>query len=156
MSEIEKTKTGKPMGDHEIGYARPPEKSKWKKGQSGNPKGRSRKQEREVQDMVRDAIRREIPVREGDQTRSAPYMELFFMDWANKALKGTPKEKKDFYKALQENFADALEPIEPEPVEMESQVKPLRLIYPEEPKRSQENPTTPSAPTPGSSHGAKS
>jgi hypothetical protein len=32
------------MSDYEIGRGRPPKKHQWKKGQSGNPKGRPRKQ----------------------------------------------------------------------------------------------------------------
>lgn len=31
------------MSDYEIGYGKPPTHSRWKKGQSGNPKGRKRK-----------------------------------------------------------------------------------------------------------------
>ena len=144
MSEIRKTKTGKPLGDHEVGYGRPPKETQFKKGQSGNAKGRAKKTERDVVDMVRDAIRRQIPVREGDQTRSAPYMELFFMDWANKALKGTAKEKSDFYKALRENFPGALAPDEPEPATASAPVKPLNLIYPAAPPDSGKTPALPS------------
>lgn len=144
MSEIRKTKTGKPMGDHSVGYGRPPKATRFRKGQSGNPKGRAKKTERDVVDMVRDAIRRQIPVREGDQTRSAPYMELFFMDWANKALKGTAKEKSDFYKALRENFPGALAPDEPELTAEKMSIKPLSLIFPAAPAGDGKAPTTPS------------
>ena len=31
------------MSDYEIGYGKPPKQKRWKKGQSGNPKGRPRK-----------------------------------------------------------------------------------------------------------------
>jgi hypothetical protein len=31
------------MSDYEIGYAKPPERTRWKKGQSGNPRGRPKK-----------------------------------------------------------------------------------------------------------------
>jgi hypothetical protein len=144
MSEIKKTKTGKPLGDYDVGYAKPPKATQFPKGRSGNPKGRAKKTEREVVDMVRDAIRRQIPVREGDQVRSAPYMELFFTDWSNKALKGTAKEKSEFYKALRENFPGALVPDEPEPDAASVPVKPLNLIYPAAPAESGKAPTTPS------------
>jgi hypothetical protein len=144
MSEIKKTKTGKPLGDYDVGYGKPPRDTQFPKGRSGNPKGRAKKTEREVVDMVRDAIRRQIQVREGDQVRSAPYMELFFTDWSNKALKGTAKEKSDFYKALRENFPGALAPDEPEPDAVSVPVKPLNLIYPALPTDAGKAPTTPS------------
>ena len=44
-------------GDYEIGYGRPPEHSRFKKGQSGNPKGRRPRDERSI---TRRQLRRDV------------------------------------------------------------------------------------------------
>jgi hypothetical protein len=54
--------------DDKVGYANPPKHTRWKKGQSGNPTGKRRREE-VFQEKVRRIAREEILVRQnGSQT----------------------------------------------------------------------------------------
>jgi hypothetical protein len=46
------------MADYEIGYGKPPERTRWKKGQSGNPRGRPKKPLPQLSVDVGEIIRR--------------------------------------------------------------------------------------------------
>ncbi|MEX0645680.1 MAG: DUF5681 domain-containing protein [Parvularculaceae bacterium] len=54
MSNIKKPKR-QPTGDYPVGYAKPPARTKWRKGQSGNPEGsKGRKRKAPTKDELRD------------------------------------------------------------------------------------------------------
>jgi hypothetical protein len=62
--------------DYEVGYAKPPVETQWRKGKSGNPRGRPRKSRRDrftkkvhpTRNTVLEEIQRSVGVREGAQT----------------------------------------------------------------------------------------
>jgi hypothetical protein len=54
------------MKDYEVGYRKPPKDSQFKKGQSGNPKGRTR-QTRNLKTDLMKILGQRISVREGDR-----------------------------------------------------------------------------------------
>jgi hypothetical protein len=65
-------------GDYEVGYGRPPVDPRFKLGQSGNPRGTSRKlkhspYEEQLKGIVTDELYRKIPVRDGDRTARIPH-----------------------------------------------------------------------------------
>ncbi len=72
---------------YEIGYRKPPKRTRFKPGQSGNPRGRPRGQ-RNFGTAVRDAANRKITMREGDRTRNVSKMDGIIEVTLNKALKG--------------------------------------------------------------------
>ena len=75
---------------HSVGYGRPPVHSRFKPGQSGNPKGR-RKGQRNVGTVVDGELSQRIKVREGNRTRSLTKLDAFVVTLVNAALKGDAK-----------------------------------------------------------------
>jgi Family of unknown function (DUF5681) len=75
--------------DYPVGYGRPPEHSRFKKGQSGNPTGRRRytQSDRARQLMSQELFRR-VPVREGDQVRHMPAVQALVRSLILQAIKG--------------------------------------------------------------------
>ena len=85
-------KPSKPNGAQtfSVGYGRPPVHSRFKPGQSGNPKGR-RKGQRNVRTVVDGELSQRIKVREGNRTRSLTKLDAFVVTLVNAALKGDAK-----------------------------------------------------------------
>ena len=77
-------------GNHEVGYARPPVHSRFKKGQSGNLKGRPRGS-RSVATILHKILGEKVSVREGDKVWLISKMEAIVRNLSLKALKGDQK-----------------------------------------------------------------
>jgi Family of unknown function (DUF5681) len=73
-----------------VGYGRPPVHTQFKKGQSGNPKGR-RKGQRNVHTVVDEALSQRITIREGNRTRSVTKLDAVILTMVSAALKGDTK-----------------------------------------------------------------
>jgi hypothetical protein len=86
-------KPSKPNGAQtfSVGYGRPPVHSRFKPGQSGNPKGR-RKGQRNVRTVVDGELSQRITVREGNRTRSLTKLDAFVVTLVNAALKGDARD----------------------------------------------------------------
>jgi hypothetical protein len=76
--------------DGRVGYGRPPVHTRFKAGQSGNPKGR-RKGQRNVHTVVDEALSQRITIREGNRTRSVTKLDAVIVTMVNAALKGDTK-----------------------------------------------------------------
>jgi hypothetical protein len=83
-------KTSRPNGHGAVGYCKPPVHTQFKKGQSGNPKGR-RKGQRNVHTVVDEALSQRITIREGNRTRSVTKLDAMILTMVNAALKGDAK-----------------------------------------------------------------
>lgn len=92
----------------EIGYAKPPRHAQWKKGQSGNPKGRPRR-DRAVGALVTALLRQRIVVRTGRTTRRMTRLEHLLRRLFEQALAGDPRLMK---MALDEARKDAAHMVE--------------------------------------------
>ena len=75
---------------YEIGRGRPPVHSRFKPGQSGNPKGR-RKGVRNKRTVVEQALNKRITIREDGRERSLSKFEVLVLTMLNKALQGDVK-----------------------------------------------------------------
>lgn len=84
---------------YEVGYGRPPLHSRFKPGQSGNPKGRP-KRHRNLRTVVEEALNRTIKLRDGDRTRSVSTLEVLVTSMLNKAVKGDAKVLNVFIRLL--------------------------------------------------------
>lgn len=77
-------------GDFEVGYGKPPTKSRFKKGQSGNPKGRPKKS-RNLKTLLEDALNEVITVQQGDTVRRLTKKEVAIQAMITKAMKADSK-----------------------------------------------------------------
>ena len=71
-----------------VGYGRPPKHSQWKKGQSGNPKQRRKRQPKSVATMVDEFFAREVDVVENGLSLRRTAFEIIFQQLCNKAIAG--------------------------------------------------------------------
>jgi hypothetical protein len=74
----------------EVGYGRPPLHSRFKPGQSGNPKGRA-KQSRNMRTIVQQVFSEHMQIREGGRLRRMPAIEALVRTTLARAFKGDPK-----------------------------------------------------------------
>ena len=74
-----------PPEDYKVGYGKPPENHRFKKGQSGNPKGRPRDKKADQID-VRNILGSEITIRERGKKRKAFAFEASLQAQVNRAL----------------------------------------------------------------------
>jgi Family of unknown function (DUF5681) len=84
-------KASPPNGGHSaVGYGKPPVHTRFKPGQSGNPKGR-RKGQRNVHTVFDEVLSQRITIREGNRTRSVSKLDAVIVTMVNAALRGDAK-----------------------------------------------------------------
>ena len=83
-------KNGRATGDYEVGYGKPPVHSRYRKGQSGNPREsypKSKPWDHANQLMLQEAYR-PVTVRDGDRTMKMPAIAAIFRSQLASGLKG--------------------------------------------------------------------
>ena len=76
------------MSDGKVGYGKPPKHSRFKKGVSGNPKGRPKRQAPELGDVIKAVLDVTVDYSEGGRTQTASRRELAVRRHLRNALKG--------------------------------------------------------------------
>lgn len=94
--------------DCKVGYAKPPKKSRFKQGQSGNPRGRPRGS-RNVRSIILRLSNRAITVREGGRQLRLPAKEAVIWRIINDALRGKAAAQKQFLELLARYAPEELE-----------------------------------------------
>ena len=74
----------------DVGYGRPPREHQWKKGQSGNPKGR-RKGSKNEATLWQENLQRKIPIRIGGRLQQITVLDAIVRRMIEDALKGNQK-----------------------------------------------------------------
>ena len=77
----------KKKGDYEVGYGRPPKKTQFKKGKSGNPKGRP-KRRLDVASTLERTLAEQIAILDGEQMQEMSAGEAVLYKQIRKAMKG--------------------------------------------------------------------
>jgi hypothetical protein len=105
--------------DYEVGYGKPPRQTRFKKGQSGNPKGRP-KGSKNMGTLLGEVLAQKVTVMENGQNRRIPYKEAFVRRLAAKGIEGSTRDMLAFAKALDEHLPDEFEtPKEPHTIVLE-------------------------------------
>jgi hypothetical protein len=73
--------------DYKVGKGRPPLHSRFKPGQSGNPKGRPRRA-KTVADQIDRVLSRKVTIRESGVVQEVTCQEAMFMSLAAKGMRG--------------------------------------------------------------------
>jgi hypothetical protein len=76
--------------DYKVGYRHPPKAGQFKKGQSGNPKGRP-KGSRGLEKVVLDELKAKITVNENGRSKRVKKIEVIAKQVVNKAVTGDSK-----------------------------------------------------------------
>ena len=100
-------KPGRPH-DYKVGYGKPPTEHRFKKGQSGNPRGRpkgakSRKParpEERLKAILLEEAYRPVTVRDGDRTVTLPVAQVIIRGLNVDAVKGEPRARRLFIERL--------------------------------------------------------
>lgn len=85
--------------DYEIGYGKPPSGTRFRKGQSGNPKGRP-KGSRNLRSLAENELNQRIVIREGGVERRICKGEALIKAQCNKAIKGDTRAAEFVHKLL--------------------------------------------------------
>jgi len=114
-----------PTGDHDGGYCRPPKAHQWKKGQSGNPKGRIAAQPLDILASLGRALKRAVPISVDGTSTKMSLMDAMTQRLVLDAAKGVPSARRELLKML--DFVEALE--------NRTKVINARLVFDEEENR---------------------
>ena len=96
----------------EVGYRRPPFATRFKPGQSGNPKGRTR-DSKNLQTMFNKILNEQVTVREGSRLRKVSKAEAILRGIVVNAMKGEPRAIVTMFKIAEQTgqFEDAVQQI---------------------------------------------
>ena len=76
------------MADYEIGYGKPPRHSQFKKGVCANPRGRPKRRDTQIGDVVRSFLSAKAQYREKGRTKKTSRLELAIKRHIAAALNG--------------------------------------------------------------------
>ncbi|MCK8465191.1 DUF5681 domain-containing protein [Aliiroseovarius sp. S1339] len=102
--------------DYEVGYGKPPKATQFKKGQSGNTKGRPKKSEN-VRTLLRETLNQQVQVRVNGRVKTIRLREAYVQKLTEKAMNGSMRDMLAFLKEVERIAPELLEnETKPEPV----------------------------------------
>ena len=91
--------------DYEVGYGKPPKKSQFKPGQSGNRNGRP-KGARGLKTVIMEDAATRISVLEAGKKRKKPKLDLLVQSTFNRAMKGDARAAAQYFDLLKRYLPD--------------------------------------------------
>jgi hypothetical protein len=88
-------------GDPDVGYAKPPLASRFKPGESGNPRGRPKNRKNPLAQMKEEMIK-PIRIKEGQNFRYVPSPVALIIRLRQDALKGEPRAMAEYIKLVKD------------------------------------------------------
>jgi hypothetical protein len=85
--------------DYEVGYGKPPQHTRFRKGQSGNPRGRPRGV-KTAGTLLREILYRKVTITEDGRHKQTTVIEAFFLRQVQAALKGDARASDRVLKLL--------------------------------------------------------
>jgi uncharacterized protein DUF5681 len=95
--------------DYEVGYGRPPKHTRFKPGQSGNPKGRP-KGSKDFRSLLHRALFKKMRVTEDGEMRSMSRVEAVVTRLVARALNGDVRAAESVLRLMQQHFPAGEEP----------------------------------------------
>lgn len=97
------------MDDNQIGYGKPPKHTRFRKGRSGNPKGRP-KGRRNMAKILEEMLSQPVLVKRNGREQRVAFREAYMHKLMSKTLEGSPRDMVTLLKALHDYFPEALQP----------------------------------------------
>jgi hypothetical protein len=96
---------------YEVGYRKPPRANQFRKGRTGNPRGKRRGEENLISAFKRHVLKR-VKINDGDQTRTITLAEAVILKNLNAALQKNPFAMGNIYRLAEEcgEFVDRTDP----------------------------------------------
>ncbi len=96
------------MSKHQkVGYGKPPKHTRFKKGQSGNPRGRP-KGSKNLSTIMKDLLGRPVTIKQNGRERRVPFCEAFVHRLASRSLEGSPRDMIALMKAIHDYMPEVL------------------------------------------------
>jgi Family of unknown function (DUF5681) len=80
--------------EYEVGYRKPPEHAKWKKGQCGNPKRVRKRRVKPIAALVDEFLASEVEVIDNGVSQRRTAFEIIYLQLCNKAIAGNARALK--------------------------------------------------------------
>jgi hypothetical protein len=119
----------KKMTHYEIGYRRPPQHSKWKVGQSGNPRGR-RPGSKNGKTILRSVLNEKVSIKKDGKRIRVTTLEFLILKMKEFALKGDVKAFMTLFKlGLEDSEGESDKPNVVEIELIEANGKNLKKLF---------------------------
>jgi hypothetical protein len=90
--------------DYEVGYGKPPAHTRWKPGQSGNPKGRPRRTT-DLAKLIDAELDQLVQINENGRRRTLTKREVFAKALVHDGAKGNAQARRMLYEHLMKQHA---------------------------------------------------
>lgn len=91
------------MSDYDIGYGKPPKGTRFKKGRSGNPKGRPKGRKNFATILVEE-LSEKLTIKEAGKARKVTKLEAVTKQLVTKAINGDPRALAELLRQIQAHW----------------------------------------------------
>jgi hypothetical protein len=87
---------------YEVGYGKPPKANQFRKGRTGNPRGK-RGGEENISSAFKRVVSKRVKIKEGEQVRTVTLAEAVILKNCNAALQNNPFAMSNIYRLAEES-----------------------------------------------------